>query len=216
MKTACKNSTFTRNGSVANWRFSLCAPARASTMSPGFALQGLKRPGLVSRLSASSLAVRCALARGAALLMALAYTAIGQWAVRDVCCDCFVVLDLESKIDLSSRSAERRRCRLARRGQYARDVRQRPTRDRMRTARRSQRCRGKTADAARLAGDPARATPTAEDASPGPPGRRVVRPCFVCHVRPVRVLIRDMYLTTCARHGSQIRSNAVTRGSRAR
>eukprot|EP00966_Prymnesium_polylepis_P284356 6568968-Prymnesium_polylepis.2 len=54
-----------------------------STKSPGFALQGLKRPGLVSRLSASRLAVRCALARGAALLMARAYTANGQWAVRD-------------------------------------------------------------------------------------------------------------------------------------
>ena len=147
-----------------------------TTKSPGFALQGLERPGLVSRLSASSLAVRCALARGAALLMARAYAAIGQWAVRDVCCDCFVVLDLESKIDLSSRSAERRRCRLARRGQCARDVRLRPSRDRMRAARRSLRCRGKTADAARWAGVPARATPTAEDASPGPPGWLVVRP----------------------------------------
>eukprot|EP00966_Prymnesium_polylepis_P207654 4809907-Prymnesium_polylepis.1 len=31
----------------------------------------------------------------------------------------------------------------------------------------------------RTAGSPARATPTAEDASPGPPGRLVVRPCFV-------------------------------------
>eukprot|EP00966_Prymnesium_polylepis_P002427 55791-Prymnesium_polylepis.1 len=40
----------------------------------------------------------------------------------------------------------------------------------------SQWCRGKTTDAARWAGDPARATPTAEDASPGPPGRLVVRP----------------------------------------
>ena len=192
-------------------------PATAvSTKSPGFALQGLERPGLVSRLSASSLAVRCALARGAALLMARAYAAIGQWAVRDVCCDCFVVLDLESKIDLSSRSAERRRGRLARRGQCARDVRLRPSRDRMRAARRSLRCRGKTADAARWAGVPARATPTAEDASPGPPGWLVVRPCFVCLVRPVRVLIRDLFVTTYARHGSQFRSYAVTRGSRAR
>ena len=186
------------------------------TKSPGFALQGLERPGLVSRLSASSLAVRCALARGAALLMARAYAANGEWAVRDCCCDCFVVLDQETENDISSRSAERRRCRLACRGQCARDVRQRPTRDRRRTARRSQWCRGTTADVAFWAADPARATPTAEDASPGPPGRLVVRPCFVCHVRPVRVFIRDMFVTTCARHGSQIRSNAVTRGSRAR
>eukprot|EP00966_Prymnesium_polylepis_P145765 3367165-Prymnesium_polylepis.1 len=41
--------------------------------------------------------------------------------------------------------------------------------------------RGKTADVARWASDPALATPTAENASPGPPGRLVVRPCFVCH-----------------------------------
>eukprot|EP00966_Prymnesium_polylepis_P243656 5634568-Prymnesium_polylepis.1 len=64
---------------------------------------------------------------------------------------------------------------------------------------------------ARWAGDPARATPTAKDASPGPPGRLVVRPCFVCvGVRPVRVLIRDMNVTTYAHHRSQIPSNTVT------
>eukprot|EP00966_Prymnesium_polylepis_P105929 2452649-Prymnesium_polylepis.2 len=40
---------------------------------------------------------------------------------------------------------------------------------------------------------------------------------FVCaRVRPVRVLIRDMYVTTYPHHRSQIPSNTVTYGSWAR
>jgi hypothetical protein len=103
-------------------------------------------------------------------------------------CNCFSVLDQDTKNELSSRSAEGRRCRLARRGQYARNMcqrAQRPTRDRRRTARRSQSCRGRTTDVARWPGSPARAMPTAEDASPGPPGRLVVRACFVCRLRTI-------------------------------
>eukprot|EP00966_Prymnesium_polylepis_P180143 4170878-Prymnesium_polylepis.1 len=52
---------------------------------------------------------------GRALLRARTYKANGEWAVRDFCCDCFSVLDQETKNELSSRSAEGRRCRLARR-----------------------------------------------------------------------------------------------------
>eukprot|EP00966_Prymnesium_polylepis_P172406 3987341-Prymnesium_polylepis.1 len=41
--------------------------------------------------------------------MALAYTRRSASGLcRGVCCDCFVVLDLESKIDLSSRSRRTR------------------------------------------------------------------------------------------------------------
>eukprot|EP00966_Prymnesium_polylepis_P234771 5430398-Prymnesium_polylepis.1 len=49
-----------------------------------------------------------------------------------------------------------------------------------RSARRPQSCRGRTADVVHWPGSPARATLTAEDAAPGPPGRLVVRACFVC------------------------------------
>eukprot|EP00966_Prymnesium_polylepis_P015754 363812-Prymnesium_polylepis.2 len=54
--------------------------------------------------------------------MAHTYKANGEWAVRDFCCDCFSVLDQETNNELSLRSAEGRRCRLARRGQFARDI----------------------------------------------------------------------------------------------
>jgi hypothetical protein len=62
------------------------------------------------------------------MLMAHAYKAIGECAARDFGCGCFSAPDQETKIELFSRSAVRDRCRLTRRGQCARDVRQRPTR----------------------------------------------------------------------------------------
>ena len=141
------------------------------TLSPGFALQGLKRPraGLAfERAPGSPSAARW---RVEPPLMARASAANGEWAVHDCCCDCFVVLDEETQNSLASRSAGRRRCRLARRGRCACSVCRRPARDRSRTARRSQSCRGTTADVARWPGSPARATPMAEDACPGLPGR---------------------------------------------
>eukprot|EP00966_Prymnesium_polylepis_P051951 1202947-Prymnesium_polylepis.1 len=44
---------------------------------------------------------------------------------------------------------------------------------------------------------------------PGLPGQLVVRTCFVCCVRIVRALIRDINIMTYTRYGSQIRSNIV-------
>ena len=125
----------------------------ARTKPPGFALQALERPGLVSRLSApGSPEGRRPLRAGSGptFAMARAYQANDEWAVHDFYCDCFGVPDQETENELFSRSADRDRCRLARHGQCARDMRPRPD------------------------------TPSAEDACPSLPGQLVVRTCFVC------------------------------------